>query len=55
MQTPYGSMYALVTSCEKPAKDRAAGDTSFLPLEQQTLGFGWGALQSCPWVGEIYG
>ena len=40
MQTPYGSTYALMTSCEKPAKDTAAGDTSLLPTEQQTLGFG---------------
>lgn len=40
MQTPYGAMYALMTSCEKLAKDRAAGATSLLPPEQQTLGFG---------------
>lgn len=44
MQTPYGSMYALMTSCEKQAKDVTAGDGSLLPPEQQTLGFGRGSL-----------
>lgn len=38
MQTPYGPMYAPMTSCEKQAKDITAGGASLLPPEQQLLG-----------------
>lgn len=55
MQTPYGPMYALMTSCEKQTKDVTAGDAYLLPSEQQTLGLGRGSLESRPWMGEIYG
>lgn len=37
IQTPYGPMYALMTSCEKQDKDEAAGDASLLPQNNKLL------------------
>lgn len=37
IQTPYGPMYALMTSCEKQAKDEAAGDASLLSQNNKLL------------------